>query len=107
LPVPATTLMAFISQDVVTPPLPPAPPMQVNAGAPPPPSDVANLDPNLAPIVSPDAIGAEPVRETTKGLIRGVEASDGAVLDGAIGSVVNHYCTRRSWPDSCWRPSGA
>src|SRR5262245_41165276 len=87
LPVPATTLMAFISHDIVTPPPPPVAP-RVTAETQPQPA-VENLNPDVAPIVSPETIGSEPVRETTKGLIRGVEASDGPVLGAEIGSLVN------------------
>lgn len=86
LPVPATTLMAFISPAVVAPPPPPPPPTMTEVRPQP---TLENLNSDAAPITSPEAIGAEPVRETTKGLIRGVEASDGALVGAEIGSVVN------------------
>ncbi len=88
LPAPATNLMAFISHDVVTPPPPPAAPPREAASAQRQP-EVTNVNLNAAPVVMPDAIGNEPVGETTKGMIRGVEASDGALIGGGIGSVVD------------------
>jgi len=88
LPVPATNLMAFISHEVVTPPPPPAAPPRGAASAPPQP-DVTNVKLHAAPVVTPDAIGHDPVGETTKGMIRGVEASDGVLIGGGIGSVVD------------------
>jgi periplasmic protein TonB len=86
LPVPATNLMAFISHEVVAPPLPPPPPAMTNVQPQP---AAENLNTDAAPIVAPQTIGAEPVRETTKGLIRGVEASDSALIGAPIGSVVD------------------
>jgi periplasmic protein TonB len=81
LPVPATTLMAFVSPPP-PPPAPPAPASSARREAPP----SAETNPLAAPIVSPTTIAPEVVGETTKGLIRGVEGGLGNVLDGALGT---------------------
>lgn len=87
LPVPATTLMAFINRDVVTPPLPPAAPVARATRAEPPSMDPVNSF--AAPIVSPGAVGPEPVGDATRGLIRGVEGGDSTVLGNMIGVSVD------------------
>jgi protein TonB len=80
LPVPAaTTLVAFIDRDVVTPPPPPAAPVARATRAEPPSMDTVNRF--AAPIVSPGVIGPEPVGDATRGLIRGVEGGDGTLGD--------------------------
>jgi len=86
LPVPATTLMAFINRDVVTPPPPPAAP--VARATPAEPASLDTVNPFAAPIVSPDAIGPEAVGDATRGLIRGVEGGDAALGD-TIGVAVD------------------
>ena len=86
LPVPATTLMAFINRDVVTPPPPPAAPVAAKNTQPQPSSD--DVNPSVAPIVAPTVIGPEPVGDATRGLIRGVEASDSHVVGDMLGTVV-------------------
>ena len=63
LPVPATTLMAFISRDVPAPPPPPAPASSARTEAPP----AADVNPFAAPLVSPAAVAPETVGETTRG----------------------------------------
>jgi periplasmic protein TonB len=88
LPVPATNLMAFISHDVVTPPPPPAAPPRVTANTQPQP-DATNVNLNAAPVVTPAAIGTEPIGEATRGLIRGVEATDRTLIGSGLGSVVD------------------
>jgi periplasmic protein TonB len=87
LPVPATTLMAFINRDVVTPPPPPAAPVARTTRAEPPGVDPVN--PFAAPIVSPGVIGPEPVGDATRGMIRGVEGGDGTALGDMIGVTVD------------------
>jgi periplasmic protein TonB len=87
LPVPATTLMAFINRDVVAPPPPPAAPAVHTSRAEPPSMNPVN--PFAAPIVSPDAIGPEPVGDATRGLIRGVEGGDSTALGDMIGVAVD------------------
>jgi protein TonB len=86
LPVPATTLMAFINRDVVTPPPPPAAPVARATRAEPPSMETVN--PFAAPIVSPGVIGPEPVGDATRGLIRGVEGGDSTALGDMIGVAV-------------------
>jgi len=86
LPVPATTLMAFINRDVVTPPPPPAAPVARTTRAEPP--NVDPVNPFAAPIVSPGVIGPEPVGDATRGLIRGVEGGDSTALGDTIGVAV-------------------
>ena len=86
LPVPATTLMAFINRDVVAPlPRPAAPARTSRAESPS--MDPAN--PFAAPIVSPGVIGPEPVGDATRGLIRGVEGGDSSALGDLIGAAVD------------------
>jgi protein TonB len=87
LPVPATTLMAFINRDVVTPPPPPAAPVARATRAEP--ASLDTVNPFAAPIVSPNAIGPEPVGDATRGLIRGVEGGDSAALGNMIGVAVD------------------
>jgi hypothetical protein len=87
LPVPATTLMAFINRDVVD-----ASAASGRAGArtsraEPPSMDTVNHF--AAPIVSPGVIGPEPVGDATRGLIRGVEGGDSAVLGDSLGAAVD------------------
>jgi periplasmic protein TonB len=88
LPVPASTLTAFISQDVPQPPPPPQA-LRAQASAPrsqPPPD--ADADPFAAPIVPPAAIAPERVGETTQGLMRDVEGGAGNIVDSTLGSRV-------------------
>ena len=87
LPVPATTLMAFINRDVVTPPPPPPAPAPRTSREDPPSTDTSNHF--AAPIVSPGVIGPEPVGDTTRGLIRGVEGGDGTALGDILGVTVD------------------
>jgi len=87
LPVPATTLMAFINRDMVTPPPPPPAPVARATRAEPPSMDTVN--PFAAPIVSPGVIGPEPVGDATRGLIRGVEGGDSTALGDTIGVAVD------------------
>ena len=47
------------------------------------------VNPFAAPIVSPDAIGPEPVGDATRGLIRGVEGGDSTALGDMIGVSVD------------------
>jgi protein TonB len=87
LPVPATTLMAFINHDMVAPPPPPAAPPARTSRAEPPSLDTAPVF--AAPIVSPGVIGPERVGEATRGLIRGVEGGDSAGVGDVIGVAVD------------------
>ena len=86
LPVPATTLMAFINRDVVTPPPPPAAPARTSRTEPP---SMDTVNSFAAPVVSPGVIGPEPVGDATRGLIRGVEGGDRAVLGDGLGAAVD------------------
>ena len=86
LPVPATTLMAFINRDVVTPPPPPAAPARTSRTEPP---SMDTVNSFAAPVVSPGVIGPEPVGDATRGLIRGVEGGDSAALGDGLGLAVD------------------
>ena len=105
LPVPATTLMAFISRDVQPPP-PPAAPLavarSVRSEAPP----SADANPFAAPVVPPATVAPEGVGETTRGLIQGVEGGLGNVLDGALGGRVDLPPPPRVEPDEPRRVGG-
>jgi periplasmic protein TonB len=87
LPVPVTTLIASINSDIVTPPPPPAAPVAHTNRAEPPSMDTVSQF--AAPIVSPRAVGPEPVGDATRGLIRGVEGGDGTALGEMLGVVVD------------------
>jgi len=87
LPVPATTVMAFINREVVTPPPPPAAPVARATRAEPPSIDAVNRF--AAPIVSPGVVGPEPVGDATRGLIRGVEGGDSTALGDLVGVAVD------------------
>jgi periplasmic protein TonB len=87
LPIPGTTLRAFINGEVVTPPPPPVVPAASTAARPQPSSD--DVNPSAAPIVAPTVIGPEPVSDMTRGLIRGVEAGDSHVAGDLLGATVD------------------
>lgn len=88
LPVPASTLTAFILRDVPKPPPPPdAPRVQTSAPRSQPPD--ADVDPFAAPIAPPATIAPETVGQTTRGLIRGVEDGVENIRDGTLGSRVD------------------
>jgi len=85
LPVPASTLTAFILRDVPKPPPPPqAPPVRESAPRSQPPD--MDVDPFAAPIVPPATVAPETVGQTTRGLIRGVEDGVGNIVDGTLGA---------------------
>ena len=88
LPVPATTVVEFISREVPTVP-PPPPPAPVDRAASEARTIAQDVNPLTAPIVAPPAIAPEGVvGDTTRGLIQGVESGIGNVADGVLGSAV-------------------
>src|SRR5262245_46081484 len=87
LPIPATTLMAFINREVVTP-LPPPPAPVARAASEPAPAAV-DVDPSAAPIEPPAAIGQETVGESTRGVIHSVEAADSLLRGDSFGAAVD------------------